>query len=159
MAVILVDADGTIFPRAPHGFYSKKDIGSEKVLKELVSKGHKLVLWTCRNNSVRNPYNYHLIDGKKRKESSLGEAVRWFAERGIPLEGINSYPEGEMYIGKSKKPLADVIIDDTAIGCPIKYDTIDVYSIRTGKKSMVQRKTVYVDWDKVRALLVEKGLL
>ena len=64
-----------------------------------------------------------------------------------------------MYIGKSKKPLADVIIDDTAIGCPIKYDIIDVYSIRTGKKSTVQRKTVYVDWDKVRALLVEKGLL
>lgn len=159
MSVIALDFDGTLMALAPRGFYAKKDIGSEAVLKELVAKGHKLVLWTCRNNSRLNPYNYHLVGGKWREETSLGEAVRWFTERGIPLAGINSYAPGEKYIGKTAKILADVVIDDTALGTPIKEDIIDVYSIRTGRKSKHPRKTKYVDWDAARILLVEKGLL
>ena len=159
MAIILCDFDGTCIPLAPHGFYSKKNIGAVDVLSDLVKKGHKIVLWTCRNNSKKNPYNYHLVGGKWRKETSLGEATRWFRENGIPLEGINTYRKGEEKIGKSLKPLADLIIDDTALGCPTINDTIDVYSIRTGKKSKVQRHTRYVDWEKVRKLLEEKGLL
>ena len=159
MSVIALDFDGTLVAQAPKGFYAKKDIGSEKVLKELVANGHSLVLWTCRNNSRLNPYNYHLVGKEWRKETSLGEAVRWFAERGIPLAGINSYTPGEKYIGKTNKVLADVLIDDTALGTPIKEDTVDVYSIKTGRKSSYPRKTKYVDWEKARILLVKKGLL
>ena len=159
MSVIALDFDGTLTAIAPRGFYAKKDIGSEAVLKELVAKGHKLVLWTCRNNSKKNPYNYHLVGGKWREETSLGEAVRWFRERGIPLAGINEYAPGEKVVGKSTKVLADVVIDDTGLGTPIKEDTIDVYSIRTGRKSKSPRKTRYVDWEAARILLIEKGLL
>jgi len=159
MSVIALDFDGTVIAQAPRGFYTKKDIGSEAVLKELVAKGHKLVLWTCRNNSRLNPYNYHLVDGKWRKETSLCEAVRWFLERGIPLAGINEYAPGKKIVGESAKVLADVVIDDTALGTPIKEDIVDVYSIRTGRKSKHPRETKYVDWDAARILLVEKGLL
>ena len=158
MAVILVDGDGTCWPQVPHGFYSKKDIGSAEVLRELVEKGHEIVLWTCRNNSKSNPYNYHIRDKSWRKETSLGEALRWFRDQGIPLAGVNSYAPGEKFIGKTQKPLGDVIIDDTAIGTPIIEDEVDVYSVRTGRKSF-PRKTKYVDWKKVRLLLIEKGLL
>ena len=159
MSVIALDFDGTLVALAPHGFYAKKDIGSEEVLKELVKNGHSLVLWTCRNNSRTNPYNYHIIDHSWRKETSLGEAVRWFSDRKIPLVGINSYSAGEKFIGKSCKPLVDLIIDDTALGIPLKEDTVEVYSIRTGRKSKTPRKTRYVDWEKVRGLLIERGLL
>lgn len=159
MSVIALDFDGTLTALAPRGFYAKKDIGSEAVLKELVARGHKLVLWTCRNNSRKNPYNYHLVGGKWREETSLGEAIRWFSERDIPLAGVNSYEPGEKYIGKAAKILVDVLIDDTALGIPIKEDVVDVYSIRTGRKSKHQRKTKYVDWTAARSLLVEKGLL
>jgi len=160
MAVILVDGDGTCWPLAPHGFYSKKDIGSADVLKELVANGHEIVLWTCRNNSKTNPYNYHIRDNQWREETSLGEAVRWFRDRDIPLAGINSYKPGEKFVGKANKPLGDIIIDDTAIGTPmIEDEYVDVYSIRTGRKSSYPRKTRYVDWKAVRALLVKKGLL
>ncbi len=159
MSVIALDFDGTLVAQAPHGFYAKKDIGSEKVLKELIEKGHKLVLWTCRNNSKSNPYNYHIVGKEWRKETSLGEAIRWFSDRGIPLAGINSYGPGEKFVGKSCKPLVDLIIDDTALGTPMKEDVVDVYSIRTDRKSRTPRKTKYVDWEKARILLVEKGLL
>lgn len=159
MAIIATDFDGTVICQCPHGFFSKKDIGSEKVLKELVSKGHELVLWTCRNNSKKNPYNYHIVGKEWREETSLMEAARWFRERGIPLAGINAYEPGEKIIGKSLKPLADIIIDDTALGIPIIEDIIDVYSVKTGRKSRIKRKTRYVDWEKVRELLVERGLL
>jgi hypothetical protein len=159
MAVILVDGDGTCWPQAPHGFYSKKDIGSAAVLKELVNHGHQLVLWTCRNKSKKNPYNYHLKDKSWRKETSLDEALRWFKDRDIPLAGINAYLPGEKYIGRTQKPLADLIIDDTALGIPVIEDEVDVYSVKTGRKSACPRKTKYVDWGKVKTLLVERGLL
>lgn len=158
MAVILLDGDGTCWAKVPHGYYSKDDIGSERVLKELVAAGHQLVLWTCRNNSRKNPYNYHL-DGGWRRETSLGEAVRWFNDRGIPLSGINSYPPGELLVGKTLKPLGDVIIDDTALGVPIKESEVSLYSVRTNRPKGKKFKTQYVDWDAVEALLKERGLL
>lgn len=159
MAVILIDGDGTCWPQVPHGFYSKVDIGSEAVLKELVAKGHKLVLWTCRNDSKENPYNYHLVDKTWREETSLGEAIRWFKDRDIPLAGINSYSPGEEFIGESAKPLADIIIDDTALGIPLREELVEVYSIKTNKKSKYLRRSKFVDWDKVRGLLVSIGIL
>ena len=157
--IIAVDFDGTLVCQAPHGFYCKKDIGSEAVLKELIEKGHKIILWTCRNNSKKNPYNYHLVGKEWRKETSLKEAIRWFKERGIPLSGVNSYKPGEKFIGSSRKPLADLIIDDTALGVPVKNDLVDVYSVKTGRKSEIQRNTRYVDWEKARLLLIERGIL
>ena len=51
--VILVDFDGTVVPKLPIG-YSNYNTGAERVLRKLVDRGHKIVLWTCRNNSPDN---------------------------------------------------------------------------------------------------------
>ena len=73
--IIAVDFDGTLVCQAPHGFYCKKDIGSEAVLKELIEKGHKIILWTCRNNSKKNPYNY-LFDPSARLQRFSAESQK-----------------------------------------------------------------------------------
>ena len=64
--IILVDFDGTIIPQLPYNGICDIDTGAERVLKRLVSSGHLLVLWTCRNNSRENPYNY--VNGIYRGE-------------------------------------------------------------------------------------------
>ena len=159
MAVILVDFDGTVRKETPHGYFSKDDIGSEKVLKELLSKGHKIVLWTCRNNSRINPYNYE-FSGELRKETSLEEAVRWFEERGIELYGVNEVPGQREKIGESWKLLGDLLIDDKALGIPLKEEPTDLYRVEDGKLIMGRKYTSkFVDWDRVREMLIDNGLL
>ena len=159
MAVILVDFDGTVRKETPHGYFSKDDIGSEEVLKELISEGHKIVLWTCRNNSRENPYNYN-FSGSFRKETSLDEAVRWFEERGIELYGINEVPGQYDRIGESWKLLGDLLIDDKALGIPLKRETTDLYDVESGKLIIGKRYiSEFVDWEKVRDMLVDRGLL
>ena len=91
MATFLIDFDGTCVPNLPEPGFSEVDTGAERVLKRIVSAGHRLILWTCRNNSRNNPYNY--IGGKFRTETSLEEAERWFREREIPLYCVNNNPE------------------------------------------------------------------
>ena len=160
MAVILVDFDGTVRKETPHGYFSKDDIGSEAVLKELISKVHKIVLWTCRNTSKDNPYNYNL-SGSPREETSLDEAVRWFEERGIELYGINEVPGQLERIGESRKLLGDLLIDDKVLGVPLKEEPTDLYRVEDDKLVIRKNKYVseFVDWDKVRDMLIEKGLL
>lgn len=159
MSVILVDFDGTVRKETPRGYYSKDDIGSEKVLKELISKGHKIVLWTCRNNSLDNPYNYD-FSGSLRKETSLDEAVRWFEERGIELYGVNEVPDQYDKIGESGKLLCDLFIDNKGLGIPLREEPTDLYRIED-KKLVIGRKytSEFVDWEKVRDMLISKGLL
>jgi len=75
----------------------------------------------------------------------LEDAVNWFKEHDIPLYGINTNPTQKDWTD-SPKAYGQLIIDDTALGCPIKVD-----------KTMSQRP--YVDWEKVEKLLIEKGLI
>ena len=61
--VIAVDFDGTC---VTHEFPNiGKDIGAVPILKELIKKGHKLILYTMRSGDL------------------LEEAVNWFAYNGI----------------------------------------------------------------------------
>ena len=95
---ICIDFDGTCvtheFPRI--GRY----IGAEPVLRRLLERGDKLILWTMRS------------------EEGLARAVAWFAGRGIPLFGINSNP-GQQSWTTSPKAYAHIYIDDAAAGCPL----------------------------------------
>ena len=154
--VILVDFDATVIPKLPTGMFTNYDTGAEKVLKKLISRGHKIVLWTCRNNSPDNPYNY--IDGKWRKETSLEEALRWFKERGIELYGINSVPGELLEVGTSRKALGDFVIDDTSICMPMVQCGVDCVSYETGKVTKGY-KTYHVDWDYIEACFKKKGVL
>lgn len=98
---IAVDFDGTCvthdYPRVG------KDTGAIPVLKALVQKGHKLILWTMRSGI------------------GLEAAVNWFKENDIPLYGIQINP-GQQSWTSSPKAYAQLYIDDAALGCYLKED-------------------------------------
>jgi len=112
---ICIDFDGTCvtheFPKVG------KDIGAVPVLKKLIEKGYKLILFTMRSD-IDNPKSdnpdIHLIGGKY-----LTEAVNWFKENGIELYGINTNPEQKDWT-TSPKAYADLYIDDAALGIPLR---------------------------------------
>jgi len=96
--IIAVDFDGTcVDHRYP-------EIGPEvplcvETLRELSKAGHRLILWTMRS------------------DEPLNEAIGWFANKGIPLYGVNSNPDQHKWT-KSPKAYAQIYIDDAAFGCP-----------------------------------------
>ena len=98
---IAVDFDGTC---VTHDYpMVGKDIGAVPVLKALVQKGHKLILWTMRSGI------------------GLEAAVNWFKENDIPLYGIQINP-GQQSWTSSPKAYAQLYIDDAALGCYLKED-------------------------------------
>ena len=155
MAIILLDFDGAVIPKVPDG-YCDVDTGAETVLKKLINSGHLIVLWTCRNNSLDNPYNY--INGVPREETYLQEAINWFESRNIPLYGVNTVPGQETLIGYSKKLLGDIMIDDTSIGIPLVWGAVDYISYDTGE-IIHGYYTHCVDWRSIEAILKQRRLI
>lgn len=153
--IIAVDYDGTVVPKLPEGF-CEVDTGAERVLRKLVEAGHLLVLWTCRNNSIDNPYNF--VRGMLREESSLEEAMRWFDEHNIPLYGINDVPNQSSLIGKSRKLLYDILIDDTSLGIPLVFGEVNYVSYETGE-ICYNYHTHCVDWRAVESLLIQRRVI
>jgi hypothetical protein len=107
-----------------------KDIGAQEVLLELVRGGHRLILFTMRSDD---------------KYDSLNHAIKWFNDNDIPLFGIQTNPEQKRWTS-SPKAYGQLIIDDIGLGMPLKFD-----------KSLSNRK--FVNWEKVRELLMVKGLI
>lgn len=99
--VIAVDFDGTVVSHE----YPKvgKDIGAVPVLQKILSRGHKLILWTMRSGR------------------ELDEAIDWFAKNDIELYGIQINPS-QMSWTASRKAYANLYVDDAALGCPLKID-------------------------------------
>ena len=125
---IVVDFDGTcVANEFPH----KIDIGAGKVLRELVAKGHKIILYTVRDNSKLGGY--------------LRSAIEWFMDNGIDLYGVQKCPI-QGIATKSPKPNGDLFIDDRGLGIPLKID-------------LAISDKPFVDWQRVRELLVERGIL
>jgi len=143
--VIGIDADGTCFT---HEFPKiGRDIGAVPVLKDLVSHGHKLILFTGRANvpagvRIRTMYgNKELII---TEGNYLDDAVNWFRENNIPLYGIQRNPNYPNESWISPKVHVDMFIDNISLGCPLAYTL---------------RGESYVDWKKVREILTEQGIL
>ena len=134
---INIDFDGTCvthnYPRIG------SDIGSIPVLKKLVANGHRLILFTMRSNKPFIMFN-GTVD-----YNGLNDAIDWFKKNDIPLYGIQTNPTQKDWT-ESPKSYGELMIDDSALGCPTKVDK---------KKS--QRP--FVDWEKVEELLIEKGLI
>lgn len=136
-----IDFDGTCtthdFPRIG------KDIGAARVLKKLTDNGHQLILFTMRNDSddVLNEH-FELVS---KGVSYLSEAVLWFMENGIPLYGIQTNPTQHLWTS-SPKSYAQIMIDDSALGCPLKFDA-----------TLSNRP--FVDWIKVEEMLVGMNLI
>lgn len=145
--IIGIDFDGTC---VTHEYPSVgKDIGAISVLKELVSKGHKLILNTMRGNRY-SLYNGDMVlfDTVKTKLSPiaytlLDDARLWFVKNDIPLYGININPDQKEWTD-STKTYANLYIDDAALGIPLINNNIN---------------RPYVDWIEVKKLLIEKGVL
>lgn len=138
---ICIDFDGTC---VTHDYPEiGKDIGSVPVLKELVEKGHKLILFTMRSDRKKKKK----VDGVEviEEENVLTEAVQWFADNGIPLYGIQKNPRQRIW-STSPKAYGQMYIDDAALGCPLLFD--EVLSDRP-----------YVDWQEVKRILVEREIL
>lgn len=111
--IIAVDFDGTCvtheFPKIG------ENIGAIPVLKALVNKGHKLILYTMR--STKDSGNIDK-DGNPLKTNVLQEAINWFNQYDIPLYGVNENP-GQKHWTSSPKVFAHFYIDDMALGCPL----------------------------------------
>lgn len=94
--IVAVDFDGTcvdhryptIGPDVPYAV---------EVLREISSKGHKLILWTMRSG----PY--------------LLDAINWFYRNEIPLYCVNTEPHQHEWTS-SQKCYADYYIDDRCVG-------------------------------------------
>ena len=99
--VIAIDFDGTC---VTHAFPKiGEDIGAIPVLKALVDKGHKLILYTMRDRKT------------------VTEAEEWFSKNGIPLYSTNCNPYQHKW-SMSSKVYAHLYIDDAALGIPLKFD-------------------------------------
>lgn len=109
--VIAVDFDGTcVEHRFPH--VGEPMPHAVEVLRALAARGHKLVLWTCRENDE------HRID-----RQHLTNARRWFEQHGIPLRSVNeTHPEDEFRdldgkaLSRGRKVYADLYVDDRNVG-------------------------------------------
>lgn len=120
-----VDFDGTV---VTHEYpFVGRDIGAVPVLKRIVRNGHKLILFTMRSGFT------------------LDDAVEWFKTNEIPLYGIQTNPTQNSWT-TSPKSLADIMIDDSAIGCPLAYNS----NISTRG---------FVNWVAIEKMLEEQGLL
>ena len=141
--IIAVDFDGTC---VTHEFPEVgKDIGAVPVLKELVKKGHKIILYTMRSHPDKNKQNKTLSGGIISNDT-LQDAIDWFKENEIPLWGINENPKQKEWTS-SPKIHANIYIDDAALGTPLIY----------AKDGGLYRP--YVDWNRMRTLLKIKGVL
>jgi hypothetical protein len=127
---IVIDFDGTC---VTHNYPEVgNEIGATPVLREIADAGHRLILFTMRCND------------KKKKNYTLKEAVNWFEERDIPLFGIQINPTQKEWTS-SPKALGNIYIDDSALGCPLVVPE--------------NGDAPYVDWRKVREMLVTAGVL
>lgn len=123
-ATIAIDFDGTVVTHAyPH---VGMDAGAVPVLKELVANECKLILLTMRSGRL------------------LDEAIQWFKRQEIPLYAVNENPKQKSWT-TSPKVHADLYIDDSALGCPIRF--VD----------NVARPVA--DWVRIRQQLVAEGYL
>ncbi len=138
---ICIDFDGTC---VAHEYPNiGKDIGAVPVLKELVEKGHRLILFTMRSDRKKKKK----VDGQEVmvEENVLTEAVQWFADNNIPLYGVQKNPTQRFWTS-SPKAYGHLYIDDAALGCPLVLDDPD-------------SERPYADWVRIRKMLVDSEIL
>ncbi len=135
--IINVDFDGTC---VTHDYpKTGSEIGAAKVLKKLTDNGHQLILFTMRSNA-----KFTRLDGNI-ETTGLTDAIKWFTNNNIPLFGIQTNPDQKSWT-ESPKSYAQLMIDDSALGCPLIYD-----------KQIHSRP--FVNWVVVEEMLIQMGLI
>lgn len=135
-----IDFDGTV---CTHDFPKiGKSIGAERVLKRLTDNGHKLILFTMRSDkeckNISTSPEILAVQGQ-----FLTEAVEWFKQNNIPLWGVQTNPDQKLWTS-SPKSYAEVMIDDSALGCPLRFDAL-------------LSKRPFVCWETVEQMLEQTG--
>ncbi len=137
-----IDFDGTC---VTHSFpHVGKDIGAVPVLKALTDSGHQLILFTMRSDRKKAK---PVIDPTIQNVTGnfLTDAVNWFKKNKIPLYGIQSNPTQHNWT-TSPKSYAEIMIDDSALGCPLIFDP------------NISSKP-FVDWVEIANILTKRGLI
>ena len=133
MSIICIDFDGTC---VTHEYPNiGKDIGAVPVLKDWVNRGHKLILWTMRSGRSWKSSDTHIPWSVEFRE-----ACEWFVDNDLSLFGFNENPNQSW--STSPKAYANYYVDDSALGCPLKFDP-----------ALSDRP--FVDWDEVSKLFDE----
>lgn len=101
--IIAVDFDGTLVSDQFPGIGKPIDSIVDTVRK-LKNEGHKLILWTCREDGPEGTHLANAVDFCSR-------------ELGIEFDAVNENLPDSPYnhLGKSRKVYADYYIDDKAI--------------------------------------------
>jgi len=139
---INIDFDGTV---VTHDFPNVgKDIGAVPILRKLVNQGHQLILFTMRADRFKtnDPQDDTIQDVTGL---FLTDAIQWFEDNDIPLYGIQTNPTQSNWT-TSPKSYAQLMIDDSALGCPLKWD-----------EELSNRP--FVDWEQVYQLLIAQKIL
>ena len=102
MLVVAVDFDGTITKKQEYPEVGEINDRAIEVLKKMQKK-YTLCLWTCR-------------EGKE-----LDDAIKALKERGLEFKYVNESP----YESDCRKIIADVYIDDRALGGITDWDIIE----------------------------------
>ena len=103
--LISVDFDGTCVEHK-YPAIGKTMPGCVETLQALVLRDHKLILWTCREDSQEHP-----------DQTYLSDAVQWFKDNEIPIVGVNETPlDLDFRPEGGGKVYADLYIDDTNFG-------------------------------------------
>lgn len=137
-----IDFDGTC---TTHSFpHVGEDIGAAPVLKALTDSGHQLIFFTMRSDRKKAK---PVIDPTIQNVTGnfLTDAVNWFKENEIPLYGIQSNPTQHNWT-TSPKSYAEIMIDDSALGCPLIFDP------------NISAKP-FVDWVEIANILTKMGLI
>jgi hypothetical protein len=139
---INIDFDGTC---VTHSFPQiGKSIGAVPVLKKLTDAGHQLILFTMRSNMITfKSINKDITPDTKGR--FLNDAIQWFIDNEIPLYAVQSNPDQHNWT-ESPKSYAEMMIDDSALGCPLKYDP-----------ALSHRP--FVDWVEVEKILTKSGII
>lgn len=139
--IIAIDFDGTC---VTHAFPKVgEDIGAAEVLKKLVQKGHKLILYTMRSDVVGEGVESPEFPGVKGGDYQ-SQAEKWFKDNDIPLYASQRNPTQDKWT-TSPKCYAELYIDDAALGVPLWYPG--------------EGKRPYVDWVLAEQMLKEQGIL
>lgn len=139
--IIAIDFDGTC---TVHSFpHTGRDIGAQKVLKQLTDKGHQLILYTMRCNHDGETPTSTDTDIVCQSGNYLDDAIYWFEKNNIPLYAVGYNPDQSTWT-TSNKCYAHLYIDDAALGIPLIYE---------------QNERPYIDWDSVEVLLKERGII
>ncbi len=97
--IYAVDGDGTLWKNEWPGI-GKPNKRLIRFCKRKQSKGHKLILWTCRCGD------------------KLVEAVKWCEQQGLIFDEINDNIQemNDLFGTNSRKVFASYYIDDKSIG-------------------------------------------